>query len=225
VGLRTILMAYLSDAETIEIYPKLSRSMREEDLNFFFESMEWINEDLKQSGLIREENSFDEAKQYISERYEILYRTEFKKKKFEQQTSFNIDQFLGRISNPEYVDMFLKHIQEHKWYMNERSRKEVTLAEATKDWYRNIFVPLSTRFRSEKILDVFKGKTAAELYIEIMTNKYFMSERAGKDVGMMAAMKDYAQKFGVTEKTDSLFSQFSEYIAKILDEKESFERR
>ena len=225
IGLQTILRAYLSDAETVEIRPKLSRSLREADLNFFFESMDWIHEDLRLSGMIRENSGTEDDKLYIKERYTQLYRVERKKKKFEQQTSFNIDKFLGSISNPSYVDQFLKHIEEHKWYMSEKLGDDVTLAAATRDWYETIFVPICTLFRTEHIVDLFKGKTAAELYIEIMNNKYYLSQRAGNDVGMIAAMHDYAKKFGATEKDAPLLQQITKHMLSIIGLRDSKEKK
>ncbi|MDD8017128.1 MAG: DUF4032 domain-containing protein [Bacteroidota bacterium] len=220
VGMKTILIAYLSDAETVEIRPKLSRSMREADLNFFFESMEWIIEDLRASGFVRDEIATEKDKVYIKNRYILLYKVEQKKKKFEHQTKFNIDKFLGSIFDPTYVDLFLKHIEEHKWYMSERTHHDVSLDVATRNWYETIFVPMCELFRSEGILDLFKGKTAAELYIEIMTNKYFLSQRSGKDVGMVTAMRDYAQQFGAIENDDPLLKQITDTMLKILGLKE-----
>ncbi len=222
VGKRTFLMAYLSDAETVEIRQELSHSMREAELNFFFESMEWINEDLKASGIRRDNVVTEEDKKYILSTYNTLYDVELKKKKFEQQTSFNIDKFLGSISDPSYVDLFLKHIEEHKWYIGERLKRDVTLADATRDWYKTIFVPMCEVFRNEKIVDVFPGKTAAELYIEIMTNKYYLSEQANRDVGMAEAMRDYAKRFGIAEQHDSLLKQITDKMLGILDPMETF---
>lgn len=222
VGKRTFLMAYLSDAETVEIRQELSRSMREAELNFFFESMEWINEDLRASGVMRDNVVTEEDRKYILSSYTALYNVELKKKKFEHQTSFNIDKFLGSISDSSYVDLFLKHIEEHKWYIGERLKQEVTLAFATRNWYETIFVPMCEVFRNEKIVDVFPGKTAAELYIEIMTNKYYMSKRANRDVGMAEAMKDYAKRFGIAEHHDSLLKQITDKMLGILDSGETF---
>lgn len=220
VGLQTVLIAYLADAETVEIRPKLSRSMREADLNFFLESMEWINEDLRTSGVIRDTTAMEEDREYIKEQYRLFYSAEKKKKKFEQQTSFSIDTFLGNIFNPSYVDQFLKHIEEHKWYMSERLASDVSLAEATKDWYETIFVPICGVLRSEHILDLFKGKTAAELYIEIMNNKYYLSEKAGKDVGMAEATRNYAEKFGVLDRHEPLLKILTDNMLRILGLKE-----
>ena len=208
VGNKTILQAYLADAETLEIQPEVSPALCEADLNFFFESMQWINEDSRSSGILRDDLASDEDRAYLRSRYEQLTAVEERKKEFEEQTSFNIDKFLGRIPDPSYVDLFLNHIEEHKWYQSERVDKSLTLKEATENWYATVFVPTCRMFRTEGILEFFPGKTAAELYIEIMTNKYFLSEDRGEDVGMMQAMKDYAKRFGVASESQSALGSF-----------------
>ncbi|NUN69205.1 MAG: DUF4032 domain-containing protein [Bacteroidetes bacterium] len=220
VGLRTELIAYLADAETLEIHPQLSDTMREADVNFFFESMDWINEDLRTSGVVRNDVHSEEDKTYIRERYAALFDAERKKIAFERQTAFSIDKFLGNIPDPSYVDQFLKHIEEHKWYLSERAGHEFGIAEATKDWYETIFVPICALFRDEHIPELFTGKTAAELYIEIMNNKYYLSEQAGRDVGMAAAMRDYAQRYGATEHHEPLLQMLTDKMLRILGLKE-----
>lgn len=195
VGKRTTLMAYLSDAETVEIHSELSQSMREADVNFFLESMDWINEDLNASGILRDKLATEEDKQYILESYTMLYNTERKKKAFERLTSLSIDKFLGSVPNPSYVDLFIKHIEEHRWYMGERLTRPLSLPEAARNWYETVFAPVCEIFRREGVINLFPGKTAAELYIEIMTHKYYLSEKQGYDVGMAAAAKDYLARF------------------------------
>lgn len=70
---------------------------------------------------------------------------------------------------------------------------KVSSKETTLDWYQNIYVPACELFRIEGIVDIFPGKTASKLYIEIMTNKYYMNEHLGKDVGKFNAMKNYVE--------------------------------
>lgn len=216
VGRRTELKAYLADAETIEFLPVISETLREDDLNFFFESMDWINEDLRAGGISRDELSSEEDKEYLRRRYHQLFEIEQKKRGFELQTSYNIDRFLGSISEPSYADLLLKHIEEHKWYLSEQARKEISLSDAAHDWYENIFVPLCAMFRSEGVLEYFPGKTAAELYVEIMTNKYFLSQKSGKDVGMGKAMRDYMKRFGVAPTFAAVLKTASRKMRAIL---------
>ncbi len=221
VGRRTELKAYLADAETIEFLPAISETLREEDLNFFFESMDWINEDLsRQAGSVSRDGLSTEAdKEYLRGRYRRSFEIERKKRDFEIQTSYNIDRFLGSISEPSYADLLLKHIGEHKWYLSEQAQKEISLSDAAHDWYENIFVPLCTMFRSEGVLEYFPGKTAAELYVEIMTNKYFLSEKSGKDAGMERAMRDYIKRFGAVPTLAAVLKTASRKMKTILSGK------
>lgn len=210
VGRKTVLKAYLADAETVEIHQSLSDELRVSEIEYFFESMDLMNEHLRIGNAQRDVLTTEQDKQYFRMRYERLYDAENKKKEFFRQTSFNIDEVLGRVSNPEYVDQFLAHIEEHKWYLSERSGAPVTTMQATDDWFTTIYIPLCKLFRSEGMLAYFPGKTAAELYIEIMTNKYFLSKQAGKDVGMIQAMNDYAERFGAPVNTHSFMEKITE---------------
>ena len=199
IGRRTSLKAYLADAETVEFKQAMSAKLREEELNFFFDSMDWLNKDLRGVGKKRDELEAIEDRLYLQERYRHLVSVEEKKRDFERRTSIDVNKFLGAMQNPTYFDLLMKHIEEHKWYLGERTPGTVSLKDATLDWYQNVYRPACELFRKEGIVDFFPGKTASELYIEIMTNKYYMSEQLGKDVGMFHAMKDYAEKFGVEQ--------------------------
>ncbi len=216
IGTKRILQAYLADAETVEIHKEISSQMREADIQFFFESMEWLYEDIRQSG--REYKiPLEEEKQYLKNKYENLYAVKQRKKDFEKETNFDIEKCLGGLTNPMYVDLLFKHINEHKWYLSEKAKEEISLTEAVDDWYKKIFLPLCVLFRTEGIVEHTQGKTAAELYIEIMTHKYYMSEKAQHDVGMIAATKDYIHHLGIqtfpkklrviTQKMKSLFKK------------------
>jgi hypothetical protein len=176
--------------------------------------MEWLTEDARAEGKSRDELDAVEDRLYLRERYRHLVSVEEKKRAFERLTSIDVDKFLGQMQNPTYFDLLMKHIEEHKWYLGERSAERVSLKEATLDWYQKIYVPVCELFRKEGIADIFPGKTAAELYIEIMTNKYYMSEHLGRDVGMFRAMKDYAQKFGVeTPFLDAIKSSSDRFLS------------
>jgi hypothetical protein len=218
VGRKTVLKAYLADAETVEIHPRLSDAQREAEIEFFFESMDWMNENLRLSGAERDALATEQDKQYFRARYEVLYGAEEKKKDFFRRTGFNMDEVLGRVTRPEYVDLFLSHLDEHKWYMNERAGdgRTVSIQEATQDWFETIYTPLCRMLRAEGILEYFPGKTAAELYIEIMTNKYYLSRRAGADVGMLQAMTDYAERFGASEQTQPFRKRLAESMKSLL---------
>jgi hypothetical protein len=216
VGRKTVLKAYLADAETVEIHRSLSAHQRNAEIEFFFESMDWMNENLRIGGVERDALATEQDKEYFRARYDTLYAAEEKKKDFFRRTSFDIDQVLGRVTNPEYIDLFLRHIEEHQWYLSERRGAPVSTSEATQDWFSDIYAPLCHSLRAEGILEYFPGKTAAELYIEIMTNKYYLSRQAGSDVGMIQAMNDYAERFGAATETLPFRKKLAETMKSLL---------
>ena len=220
VGRRTQLKAYLADAETVEIRPTLPDSMRLADVNFFLESMDWINEDLRASGILREPMSTEQDKRYILETYERSWSVDRTAREFERLTKLNVEQVLGTVERPEYLETLRRHIDEHKWYLSERRRTDVSYSDASRDWLQTVFIPICDLFRDEGMLDYLPGKTASELYVEIMTNKYFLSREAGRDVGMLRAMHDYAERFGAAPKPMPFWLDLAEKMLKILGWKE-----
>ena len=82
-------------------------------------------------------------------------------------------------------------------------------------YFNKIFIPVCIVFREEGILDYFPGKTAGELYIEIMMNKYLLSQTAQKDIGMTAAMRDYVERFCVPSSVPEVLKRIIEKILSI----------
>lgn len=196
IGKRTQLHAYLADAETVEIHDSISDSLRQADIDFFLESMEWLNEDLRASGIGRDDVATTEDKEYVRTQYEKLYAVALEGREFEHRSGINLKEFLGPVRDGIYYDTLQKHIAEHKWYLSERQKQEVTLMMAAQDWLYNVFLPTCELFRREGVLALFPGKTASELYVETMTHKYYLSKDHQKDVGIVFAIRDYARRFG-----------------------------
>ncbi len=70
-------------------------------------------------------------------------------------------------------------------------------------------------FMDEGVLEVFPGKTASDLFVEIMTNKHYLSEEQGRDVGMMVATRDYATRFGKEPRVLGFGAQLSKMMLSI----------
>jgi hypothetical protein len=195
IGYRTRLRAVLADAETVEIHPSLSGSLRLADVEFFIESMLWTEADLNASGIVRESVITDEDQRMIINTYQERYAVQQEMQSFELVTKIDVDSLLGDFDSKGYGAILLKHINEHKWYMSEREGREVPLTNAAQDWYRVIFKPVCRLFNEYELASFFPDKTAASLYVQIMEHKYFMSEQAKKDVGIAAATWDYIIRF------------------------------
>ncbi len=215
IGKRTILRAVLADAETVEIHERVSDSLRLADVQFFLESMEWIDEDLRASGILREELASAQDRAYILNRYEEMFASAVRALGFEERTGIRLKTYLGRVRNAADVTLLEKHIDEHKWYLSEEEQREVSRREAALDWEARVFVPMCELFRREGIVDLFPGKSAAELYIEMMTHKYYLSERAGEDVGMLMAVRDYLKRHSPNSLLTELWQTIAEPISRI----------
>lgn len=195
LGYRTKLRAVLADAETVEIHPSLSESLRLTDVEFFIESMLWMEADLNASGIGRESVITDQDQRMIIDTYKMRYAVEQEMRSFELVTKIDVDSLLGDFDSKGYGTILLTHINEHKWYMSEREGREVRLEDAAQDWYHTVFKPVCRLFNEYELSSFFPEKTAASLYVQIMEHKYFMSEQAQKDVGIAAAMWDYIIRF------------------------------
>lgn len=196
IGKKTQLQAFLADAETVEIHDSISDSLRQTDVGFFLESMEWLDEDLRASGISRDELATEQDKIYIQTQYDLLYTVALRGRDFENLSGLNIKKLLGSVRDPTYFDTLQKHIAEHKWYLSERRQLEVSFGEAAQDWLQKIFIPVCDLLKQEGVLDFFPGKTAAEFYVEIMNHKHILSQQKGRDVGLIYATRDFAKKFG-----------------------------
>lgn len=216
VGKKTKLKALIADAETVEIHDAISDSLRQADLDFFFESMEWINEDLRASGIMRDEIATSEEKIYLQSKYERLFEVAQKEREFDRKSGLTLKRYLGSVRDAAYLTTLEKHITEHKWYLSERVRGEATFPAAAQDWLHNVFIPVCELFQQEGVLKLFPGKTASELYVEVMTHKYYLSQAEGGDVGIIRAMRAYASQFGVGEHRESFWDQLANKLRDLL---------
>jgi hypothetical protein len=197
LGKRRKLIALLSDAETVEIHPTLTSRMKESDMDFFFESMLWTDEEFFKRGIARDKTITSADMLYIRERYanqSLIWKAH---KIFDTKTGFNSVRHFGKVRNIAHLDTLLRHIEEHKWYMNERGRREVKMREATIDWYAFFFLPIQELLKQNRFAEVFPDKTELEVYVEIMENKYYLSQQQKTDVGLHYAIQDYGKRFGV----------------------------
>lgn len=198
LGRRTRLRAVLADAETVEIHPTVSDSLRLTDVEFFLESMLWTEADLRASGIARDPLMTQEDQSYILRHYNELFDVELEMRSFELVTHMDADKLLGNFDVKGYGKLLLQHINEHKWYLSERRKQEVSLVEAAENWYGQIFKPVCRIFQDHGLLRFFPDKTASSLYVEIMEHKYFMSQKEKRDVGLATAVEDYTRRFAHT---------------------------
>jgi hypothetical protein len=217
IGIRTTLRAVLADAETVEFHQQISEPLRMADIENFLESMAWTEEDMRTGGILPDPMMTADDQRYILERYRDLYETEREEQTFELITNIDVDELLGTFQARGQSKALLQHIYEHKWYLSEQKKTEITIEEAARDWYKTVFRPVVKFFADYNILDDFPDSTAASLYLDIMLHKYYLSEQLGKDVGLTAAFESYARKFHGKKQSMEKMTGFVRSMRKLLE--------
>jgi uncharacterized ParB-like nuclease family protein len=95
-----------------------------------------------------------------------------------------------------YRDL-LQHIEIHQFYMGLRSRHYPSLAEAAKDWFERVYLPVVEGIRDSGILKHFPGRTEADLYLWITENRARLQMRYASSQGVEDAVEDFATEHRV----------------------------
>ncbi|MBC8045113.1 MAG: DUF4032 domain-containing protein [Rhizobacter sp.] len=197
---RRKLVAMLADAETLEIRSSLSPQHKQADLDFFFESMMWLDEEFRHRGIARDRTITEEDFKYLRDRYDATTKIYDAQKQFDLAANFNSERHFGRFAKASYAKVLLRQLEEHKWYLSEQKHREVPIREATLDWYVHIFQPIRDELKHSRYAEHFGTKKEIDVYLELMEHKYFLSQNKGKDVGLRVAMNDYCKRFGVEKE-------------------------
>ncbi len=224
LGKRRRLVALIADTETTEIHPSLSQRMKEADLEFFFESMLWLDEEFHKRGYPRDKSITLNDIAYLRERYHDLTKIWEAHKRFDAITQFNSERHFGRFRRATYADTLLKHLEEHKWYLSERMKRPVSMRDTTLDWYANYFLPIQDLLKQSNFAEYFPDKTELEVYLEIMENKYYLSEQQKRDVGLSYAIQDFAKRFGIEKNYVSSLKKMFKTLIEITKEYGKFPR-
>lgn len=89
-------------------------------------------------------------------------------------------------------------IQEVKAYLSQSQNRNVPLSAAAYHWLEYHYRPVIKRLQPliERKGKSEASKDPAELYCQVLEHKWFLSERAQRDVGHQNAVEDYLQQFG-----------------------------
>jgi hypothetical protein len=96
----------------------------------------------------------------------------------------------GLVAGERQAELMLNEVRELKATLAKKLDRSVALSEAAFHWERD---------RWEVAMKVLApvlvhGEDPAELYCQVLEHKWFLSERAQRDVGMERAMTDYVEK-------------------------------
>ncbi|MFL5798009.1 MAG: DUF4032 domain-containing protein [Actinomycetota bacterium] len=228
------LAAYLVDAETGELHPKLSDGQRDVDLmiaeqNIFGELL-----DLMAAGTLSDDIDPEQTAGDLRPRYDSLWDELTGDQVLEPDERFRIDERLSRLNalgfdveeleltgDPDGYELrlhpvvvepghharrlhsltglqvqenqarrLLNDISCHRVHLEQKKARPVPEALAAYSWLTEVFEPTI-----EAIPDDLRGRLeAAELFHELLEHRWFLSEAAGRDVGLEETVASYADR-------------------------------
>ncbi len=114
---------------------------------------------------------------------------------------------------PGRYDDIVKHINEHRLFLEGRDHREVSFEEAMLSWCENVYKPVVEIIRKEKMLSRFPGRTEADLYVWILRHWNDLKKKWGEDYSMDDAARDLNRQFG-KNLLENIISFFREIFGK-----------
>ncbi len=105
-----------------------------------------------------------------------------------------LEDMLNVSFTPEQAKKIFREILQYRYKLSKARGEEVKLSDAARDWYNKQFLPAKQIFKK-----YFPNENPVKIYLEILDHKWFLSEKAGKDVGIEAAAKSYSELYGKEE--------------------------
>ena len=123
----------------------------------------------------------------------------YEKRVFYSETNFGdiTDYWCLDFSRAGRYDVIYNHILTHKYYMNQNRSTEVTMEEAIKSWFYNVYFPLVSIIHEKYILRDFPGRTLGDLYV--WTVRYWddLKRKFGDNVPMDEAVLDFKKHYKI----------------------------
>ncbi|MBK7500767.1 MAG: DUF4032 domain-containing protein [Ignavibacteriales bacterium] len=210
----TELKAFLSDSETIQFLKEISDQNIKTDVKRFYDSMTEISKEFPKDVKSKIEFDLSEDKKYFKQEYKNHFKLLNKIVEFENITGLEVQKHFFKITDQYSIDSILKQIEEHKWYLSEKSGSEINITFAANEWIEKIYKPIINEFNKLKIFDYFPNTNSVKLYTDIMAHKYYLSIEKGEDIGIYSAIRSYSEKH--SDKEESLLSKFIEKLLKRL---------
>ncbi len=123
----------------------------------------------------------------------------YEKRVFYSETNFGdiTDYWCLDFSRTGRYDVIYNHILTHKYYMNQNRTTEVSMEEAIKSWFYNVYFPLVSIIREKFILRDFPGRTLGDLYV--WTVRYWddLKQKFGDSVPMDQAVTGFKKQYKI----------------------------
>ncbi len=122
-----------------------------------------------------------------------------------------IDMTTIHFTAPGRYHELLNHILGHKYFINQDSKEEISIEEAAKSWYQNLYNPIITTVREDNLVARFNNRTEADLYIWIVKHWDDLKGKYGQDFPLEQATKEYSEIYG-----KNILQRFGSYLKRII---------
>ncbi|NIM94779.1 MAG: hypothetical protein GTO18_13850 [Anaerolineales bacterium] len=92
-------------------------------------------------------------------------------------------------------DRLIEHIAVHRYFMGIDQDRSISAPEAVAHWYETIYQPVTEVINQSEILEDFKGRTCADLYLWVMDHLHYLHGKPGSEhVEPVEAASDFVHK-------------------------------
>jgi DNA-binding Lrp family transcriptional regulator len=119
----------------------------------------------------------------------LLYR---ERAEFADLTQLPAEITLTEVSQYAFL---LEQISDHQVYLEREQGHPVEFQEAALDWYRTIYRPLVSIIKRGRLVDLFPGRTVADLYAYITLHHWKQSRRRHYGVGINKLIEQNMEEF------------------------------
>ena len=106
-----------------------------------------------------------------------------------------IPEFDARFTATGRYEELLKHLYEHKYFMNLHVQGEIPFDQAVTSWYNEIYLPIILHVQEEELISIFPGRTESDLYMWLVKHWHYLKEKYGPGVSVRAAVSDFKKLF------------------------------
>jgi len=92
--------------------------------------------------------------------------------------------------------ILMEHIQAHQFYLEKEQKQEIILSEAACSWYDNVYTPLASIIRRNRIMKRFPHRTETDFYLWIIQHRRQLITEHGWNEDPESMVEAYAKKYG-----------------------------
>lgn len=105
--------------------------------------------------------------------------------------------------------ILMEHIENHKYYLEKKEKKDVTFHDAAVSWFDRVYSPLAEIIRNNRIMKQFPHRTETDFYIWVFKYRRKLRKDVSDDDNPADTVEAYAKKYdNIFRKIIGAFRRF-----------------